>query len=480
MESIEKLLFDKSYINGEWQESPKSFEVLNPYNNKLIVKVHDSTEQQWEDAVNSASDVFDEWKSKTAKDRATILDTWFNLIIQHKEELSQIMCLESGKPYTECLGEIAYGASFIQWFAEEAKRLYGDTIPGFTSDRRVQVIRQPIGVVACITPWNFPMAMITRKVAPALAAGCTAVIRPSAETPLSALALNFLADQAGMPKGVMNTIVGNQASAMGKFLCEHPKVAKISFTGSTQVGQLLAAQSASTLKKVSLELGGNAPFIVFKDADIEKAVKGAIAAKYRFAGQTCVCVNRILVHEDVYPAFTKRFTEETKKLKIDDPINPKTNIGPLINQKAIDKIKRFVEDALKKGGEILCGGDTINETTFAPTVISNANSKMLFAKEEIFGPLAPIFSFKNFEEAIKMANDTIYGLASYIYTNDINTSILASEQLEYGMVGINEGIISSEVVPFGGVKYSGYGREGSKYGIEDYTIIKYICIGNVK
>lgn len=480
MKDIKDILFDSSFLDGDWTDSEQTFDVINPYSNEIITSVKDSLPEQWESAVKSASKAFESWKSLSAKERSSILLRWYSLLLDHKNELAHLMSVESGKPITECLGEVDYGLSFIQWFGEEAKRIYGDTMPGFTSDRRVQIIRQPIGVVAAITPWNFPLAMITRKVAPALAVGCTVVIRPSAETPLTALAINHFADKAGFPKGVINTIITKDANKVGRFLCEHPKISKLSFTGSTRIGQLLAVQSASTLKKLSLELGGNAPFIVFDDAHLENAVKGAVAAKFRFAGQTCVCINRILVQEKIYPAFVKRFAEEVQKLKLGDPLSPKTQIGPLIRPKVLDKMADFITDAKNKGGEILCGGSVDSNNTFSPTVISEANEKMIFAKEEIFGPIAPVFRFKNFDEAISMANNTIYGLASYVYTENINTAILASEQLEYGMVGINEGIISSEMVPFGGVKQSGYGREGSKYGTEDYTIIKYICTGNVK
>lgn len=480
MESFKDIIFTRSYINGEWVESEETFDVFNPYTEERIVSPGDASEEQWEEAVQAAHNAFEPWKRLTAKERSSILLKWYDLLQENKEKIAGLMSLESGKVIGECLSEVDYGASFIQWFGEEAKRVYGLTIPEFSVDRRTKVIRQPIGVVAAITPWNFPLAMITRKVAPALAVGCTVVIRPSSVTPLTALALSYYAEKAGFPKGVINTIVNAEASQAGKFLCAHPHISKISFTGSTKVGKILAKQSASTLKKVSLELGGNAPLIVFKDADIKNAVKSAITAKFRFAGQTCVCINRILVHRDIYNPFIKRLTEEVQKLKSGDPSLKENQIGPLINKEVLPKMENFIKDAQEKGGEILCGGTKGKNNIFSPTVIGNANRKMRFAQEEIFGPIAPVFKFDSFEEAIHMANDTIYGLAAYLYTDDINTAIHASEQLQYGMIGVNEGLISSETVPFGGIKESGYGREGSKYGIEDYTQLKYICIGNVR
>lgn len=481
MENYKELLRQKSFVNGQWiaEENADFIEVKNPMDNSIVAKVYNNGAKLINTAIDAAHTAMPQWKSLSAKDRFTILIKWYELIQLHKEELAYIMSLESGKPIVESRGEVDYGASFIQWFAEEGKRIYGDTIPGFTSDKRIIVIRQPIGVVGAITPWNFPLAMITRKVAPALAAGCSVVVRPSEETPLTALVIAQLAKDAGFPDGVYNTVVGLDASAMGIALCESEKVAKISFTGSTKVGQLLMSQSASTLKKLSLELGGNAPFIVFEDADIDLAVKGAIAGKFRFAGQTCVCVNRILLHEKIYDEFAEKFVQAVKALPIGNPLDEKTKIGPLIHQKAVDKIEGFIQDSLEKEGKILTGGQKIKGLYFEPTVIGNANTTMKFSKEEIFGPIAPLFKFSSEEKAIAMANDTIFGLASYFYTNNLNRSIRVAEALEYGIVGINEGLISSEMVPFGGVKYSGQGREGSKYGIEDYTELKYICIGNV-
>ncbi|WP_036601617.1 NAD-dependent succinate-semialdehyde dehydrogenase [Olivibacter sitiensis] len=481
MTDYKNLLFDKSFVDGEWvAEFEEKLDVKNPADGSSIGSIYNSGTGLLQNAIEAAHRAFVPWREKTAKERQAVLEKWFSLIIENKEAIATIMTLECGKPLTESRGEVDYGASFIQWFAEEAKRVYGDVIPGFSADRRVVVIRQPIGVVGALTPWNFPLAMITRKVAPALAVGCPVVIRPSEETPFTALALAKLAQEAGFPAGVFNLIVSDEPAAIGEFLCESELVSKISFTGSTRVGQLLSAQSASTLKTLSLELGGNAPFLVFDDADIDAAVKGAIASKFRNAGQTCVCVNRFLVQDSVYDEFTRKFTEAVSQLKVGNGLDEGVQIGPLINKKAIDKTKSFVEDAKEKGGKIILGGEPIDDYFFQPTVISEATTDMKFAKEEIFGPIAPIFRFHTDEEGVQMANDTIFGLASYIYTGSVTRSWKISEALEYGMVGINEGIISTEVAPFGGVKYSGKGREGSKYGIDDYTELKYLCFGGVK
>ncbi|WP_447641340.1 MULTISPECIES: NAD-dependent succinate-semialdehyde dehydrogenase [Chitinophagaceae] len=481
MENYKSLLKEKSFVNGAWvSESGVDFiDVKNPADGTIVGRVYNNTASLVGKAISAAHVSMQQWKALPAKERSYVLYKWYSLIQEHKEALATIMTLESGKPIAESRGEVDYGSAFIQWFAEEAKRVYGDVIPGFTADKRIAVIKQPVGVVGAITPWNFPLAMITRKVAPALAAGCSVVIRPSEETPLTALAITQLAKDAGFPDGVYNTVVGLDASAMGKVMCESELVAKISFTGSTRVGQILMAQSAPSLKKLSLELGGNAPFIVFEDADIDLAVKGAIAGKFRFGGQTCVCVNRILVQESVYEVFAQKFVQAVEAMKVGNGLDDSNTIGPLINTKAMEKTDRFVKDAIAKGAQLLAGGEKIDEYFYQPTVIGNATTDMRFAKEEIFGPVAPLFKFKSDDEAIAMANDTIYGLASYFYTKDLNRTIKISEALEYGIVGVNEGLISSEVVPFGGVKYSGMGREGSKYGIEDYTEIKYICIGNV-
>ena len=474
------LIFDRSFVNGKWTiQGDSTFKVTNPANGDCIQTVSDGGIEITEMAINAADKAFKSWQKTTAKYRAGILERWNDLILEQTEQLAEIMTLECGKPLQESKGEVAYGAAFNNWFAEEGKRTYGDVIPPHTEDRRLVVIKQPVGVVAAITPWNFPLAMITRKVAPALAAGCTVVIRPTYESPLTALAIVYLAKLAGFPSGVINVIVGKDSAGMGKLLCESKKVKKISFTGSTRIGHILMAQSASTLKKLSLELGGNAPFIVFEDADIDKAVKGAIVSKFRNAGQTCVCVNRILVHEKVYDEFSVKLTNAVAALKVGNGMLTDVSIGPMINIGAVDKTKEFVADAISKGGEILTGGKPINKYFFEPTVIGNATRDMSFSEDEIFGPLAPLYKFTSDEEAIEIANDTIYGLASYFYSENVSRCWRVAEALEYGMVGINEGLVSTEVAPFGGVKFSGQGREGSKYGIEDYLEIKYMCFGNI-
>ena len=479
--NYKKLLFDRSFVNGEWTSLLQDkIDIKNPVDNSTVHTVLGDGRALTDDAVVAASEALQSWKSLSAKERSVLLMKWYSLLIEFKDELATIMTLESGKPIGESKGEVDYGASYVQFFAEEAKRNYGEIIPGYTSDRRIAVIKQPVGVVAAITPWNFPLAMITRKVAPALAVGCTVVIRPSEETPLTALAITHLAHVAGIPIGVMNTVIGRDASEMGKELCEHKKVSKISFTGSTRVGKILMQQCAPTLKKMSLELGGNAPFIVFKDADIDLAVTGAIAGKFRFAGQTCVCVNRILVQDDIYEAFCAKFVHSVNKLKMGDALDPTVDIGPVISKKAIERLESMIKDALQKGGSVLHGGKKAKDLFFEPTIIGDVSPEMLFSTEEIFGPIAPIFRFKTDEEAIELANNTEYGLASYLYTNDISRAIKISEKLEYGMVGVNEGLISSEMVPFGGVKHSGQGREGSRHALDDYTEIKYICYGNIK
>ena len=474
------LLFDRSYVNGQWTtEGTASFEVMNPANGETLATVADGNVIMTKKAIKAADRAFKLWSKTTAKYRASILEKWNDLIIAHSDELADIMTLECGKPLAESKGEVAYGASFIKWFAEEGKRVYGDVIPPHTENRRIIVIKQPIGVVAAMTPWNFPLAMITRKVGPALAAGCTVIIRPTCESPLTALALVHLAEQAGFPPGVVNIVVGSDSAAMGKVFCESELVKKISFTGSTKIGQILMAQSSNSLKKLSLELGGNAPFIVFEDADIDQAVAGAMVSKFRNAGQTCVCVNRFLIHEKVYDEFTAKLCKAVSELKIGNGLDEGVNIGPLINKNAVKKTTQFVEDAKAKGGTILIGGNALGNCYFEPTVIGNASKEMLFSSEEIFGPIAPIYKFSSDEQAIQMANDTIYGLASYFYSQNVARCWKVAEALEYGMVGINEGLISTEVAPFGGVKSSGQGREGSKYGIEDYLEIKYMCFGNI-
>ena len=475
------LIKNKSYVNGEWTcEGNKTFKVSNPANGKTIGFVNDGGIEITKKGIKSAYKAYKYWSQYTAKERSIILEKWNNLILEKSDSLAEIITLECGKPINESKTEVTYAASFVKWFAEEGKRTYGDIIPSNTKDRRITVIKQPIGVVAAITPWNFPLAMITRKVSPALAVGCTVVIKPADETPFSALALAHLADKAGFPPGVFNLVVGKDSARIGKTICENNLVKKISFTGSTKIGQLLMSQSSKTLKKLSLELGGNAPFIVFEDANIDSAVEGAILSKFRNSGQTCVCVNRFLIHEKVYDEFTSKFLLAISKLKVGNGMDNYVHIGPLINNEAIKKTESLVKDALKNGGKLLTGGNVINKYFFEPTIIVNANSKMRLAKEEIFGPVCPIFKFSSDEEVINMANDTIYGLASYFYSKDINRCWKIAEKLEYGMVGINEGLISTEIAPFGGVKFSGHGREGSKYGVEDYLEIKYMCFGNIK
>lgn len=477
----EKLIFKKSYVNGGWHKanSEETFEIINPSTQDVVAKIEDGGVPMVDLAIKAAEQAFPKWSKTLAKDRSTILERWWSLILENQQGLAELMTAESGKPLKESLGEVKYAASFIKWFAEEGRRANGSVVPTFASDKRVVTLKQPIGVVGAMTPWNFPLAMITRKIAPALAAGCTVVVRPSNLTPLSALALAHLADLAEVPAGVLNFCVSKDSEATGKTLCASEVIRKISFTGSTRVGAILMKQSAPTIKKLSLELGGNAPFIVFEDADIDKAVEGAIASKFRNAGQTCVCVNRFLVHEKVYKQFTDKFVKKVEELKTGDGFDPSTDVGPLISEKAVESMQSLIEDATSKGGKILSGGKKIKGQFFQPTVIGDATSQMKFAQDEIFGPIAPIFKFSTEDEAIKMANDTIFGLASYIYTQDVSKCWRVSEALEYGMVGINEGLISTEVAPFGGVKSSGLGREGSHYGIDDYLEIKYLCFGNI-
>ena len=474
------LLKQQVFINGEWLAAAdqQTFAVTNPATGETIANVASATEQQVENAVNAAEQAFTTWKLTTAKERSLLLKKWYQLIIENQEDLAILLSLEQGKPLTESRGEILYGASFIEWFAEEAKRAYGDIIPHDKQGRRLVVIRQPVGVVAAITPWNFPNAMITRKVGPALAAGCTVIIKPASETPLSAFALAVLAERAGIPKGVINVVAGS-ARMIGAVLTKHPSVRKVSFTGSTQIGKLLMEQCSSTMKKVSMELGGNAPFIVFDDADLDRAVEGAIASKFRNSGQTCVCTNRLLVQASVYDTFIEKLSAAVAKLKVAPAFEDGAEQGPLINEKAVDKIQEHISDATAKGAKIVYGGHrhALGKTFFEPTVLANVTSDMLVAKDETFGPLAPVFKFDTEEQAITMANDTEFGLASYVYTQNLGRAWRVGEALEYGMVGINEGIISTEVAPFGGIKESGTGREGSKYGLEDYQELKYICMG---
>ncbi|MGX5700365.1 NAD-dependent succinate-semialdehyde dehydrogenase [Acinetobacter kookii] len=474
------LLKQQVFIDGLWMDAAdgKSFAVTNPATGETIAHVPSVPTAQVERAVQAAEAALNAWKNMTAKERSVLLRKWFDLMVANQEDLAVILSTEQGKPLTESRGEILYGASFIEWFAEEAKRTYGDVIPHDKQGRRLVVIKQPVGVVAAITPWNFPNAMIARKVGPALAAGCTVVIKPASETPLSALALMVLAEQAGIPKGVLNVVTGSSRE-IGEVLTTHPVVKKVSFTGSTQVGKLLMKQCSSTMKKISMELGGNAPFIVFEDADLDRAVKGAMASKFRNSGQTCVCSNRILVHANIYERFLEKLTAAVRKLKVASAFEEGAEQGPLINEKAVEKIEEHIADAVGKGAKVLVGGKRheLGQTFFEPTVLSHVTSDMLVARNETFAPLAPVFQFSTDEEAIQMANDTEFGLASYIYTESLSRAWKVGEALEYGMVGINEGLISTEVAPFGGVKESGTGREGSKYGIEDYLDIKYMCMG---
>jgi len=468
------------FIDGQWLEAEqnKSFAVINPATGETIAHVPSVSEQQVVKAVEAADQALQSWKQTTAKERSILLKKWYQLMIEHQEDLAIILSTEQGKPMTESRGEILYGASFIEWFAEEAKRTYGDVIPHDKQGRRLLVIRQPVGVVAAITPWNFPNAMITRKVGPALAAGCTVVIKPASETPLSALALAALAEEAGIPKGVINVVTGS-AREIGGILTQHPLVRKVSFTGSTAIGKLLMQQCSSTMKKISMELGGNAPFIVFEDADLDKAVEGAIASKFRNSGQTCVCTNRILVQNSIYDTFVEKLAAAVAKLKVAPAFEPGAEQGPLINEKAVEKVQQHIDDATSKGAKVIYGGQRhqLGQTFFEPTVLTDVTPDMQVAQDETFGPLAPVFRFTEEAEAIRMANDTEFGLASYIYTQNLSRAWRVSEALEYGMVGINEGLISTEVAPFGGIKESGCGREGSKYGIEDYQELKYLCMG---
>lgn len=470
--------YNESFIDGKFQSLGKlSFEVLNPANEEILSKVNDGGVLITKKAIKSSEIAFKSWSKLTAKSRSLYLENLNKLILDNKNELAKLITLECGKPINESIGEVLYGASFIKWFAEEGKRTYGEVIPTTHENKRMIVIKQPVGVVSAITPWNFPLAMITRKIAPALAAGCSVIVMPSYETPLTALYLANLTSKAGFPIGVINFIVGKDVSSMGKILCNSKIVKKISFTGSTRVGKILSKQSSSTLKKLSLELGGNAPVIVFDDADIDKAVDGTISSKFRNSGQTCVCVNRIFVHKKIHDKFVSKLIEKVKKLKIGNGMQKDTSIGPMINGSAIKKNIDLLNDSISKGGSVLTGGKIIKNNFFEPTVIVNANMKMHFFKEEIFGPIAPIYKFENDKEVIEMANNTDYGLAAYFFSENISRCWKTAEKLEYGMIGINEGLISTEVAPFGGMKYSGYGREGSKYGILNYLEIKYLCFG---
>jgi succinate-semialdehyde dehydrogenase/glutarate-semialdehyde dehydrogenase len=482
MNSMGPLFHQRAFIAGQWCDADdmQTTTIYNPANLQAIGHVPCMGKAEAERAIQTAYAAWPMWKSKTAKERASILKKWYELMLQHSDELAAILTLEQGKPLAEAKGEIIYAASFIEWYAEEAKRIYGDIIPSPYPDARIVVNKQPIGVVAAITPWNFPAAMITRKVAPALAAGCPCIVKPAPETPFTALALVDLAVQAGVPAEIFSVITGD-AAQIGEAIFSSDLVRKFTFTGSTPVGKMLLQQSAQTLKKVSLELGGNAPFIVFDDADIEAAVEGALIAKFRNAGQTCVCVNRFLVQAGIYDQFLEVFKAKIEALKVGDGFTAGHEIGPLINQGAVEKVQSHIQDALAKQGRLITGGHshTAGALFFEPTLIADANTDMLVATQETFGPLAAVFKFDTEAQAIQMANDTEYGLAAYCYTRDLGRSWRMSEQLEYGMVGINKGLISNEVAPFGGVKHSGLGREGSKYGIEDYLEIKYTLFGGI-
>ena len=471
------LLATRAYLAGNWADADNgaTFEVTNPARGDVIATVADLGRAETERAIDAAYLAQKDWSSWTGKERGAVLRLWFDLMVKNVDDLAIILTAEQGKPLAEARGEVLYGASFIEWFAEEAKRVYGETIPGHQRDKRITVISQPIGVAASITPWNFPNAMITRKVGPALAAGCGFIARPAAETPLSALALGVLADRAGLPKGILSIIPSTQSSAIGKEFCENPKVRKLTFTGSTEVGRILLKQAADQVMKCSMELGGNAPFIVFDDADLDAAVEGAMISKYRNNGQTCVCANRIYVQTGVYEAFAAKLAAAVAKMKVGDGLDEDSTTGPLINAAAVAKIQQHIADATSKGAKILTGGHALDGTFFEPTIITGATRDMLFSTEETFGPLAPLFKFDTVDEVIELANDTIFGLAAYFYANDLSRVIKVQEALEFGMVGVNTGLISTEVAPFGGVKQSGLGREGSHHGMDDYMEMKYIC-----
>ncbi|GKW47937.1 NAD-dependent succinate-semialdehyde dehydrogenase [Halomonas sp. NCCP-2165] len=468
------------YINGQWQQASEHYTVTNPATGSVIADVARAGKAETQSAIDVAHVAFKTWRRKTAKERSKVVRRWGELMMEHQHDLATILTTEQGKPFTEALGEVAYAAGFLEWFAEEAKRVYGDVVPSHKADARIVVTKEAIGVVGAITPWNFPLAMITRKAGPAIAAGCSMVLKPSEETPLSALALAVLAEEAGVPAGVFNVVSGD-APAIGGAIMESKLVRKVSFTGSTRTGKLLMRQAADTVKKLSLELGGNAPFIVFDDADIDAAVQGAMASKFRNTGQTCVCVNRFYVQDSVYEEFTRKLVQAVSQLKVSEGFREGASQGPLINAMALDKVETHVADAVEKGGEILIGGkpSELGGTFYQPTVIGNANAEMMVTDEETFGPVAACYRFSSEEEVLSMANDTDYGLSAYFYSRDIGRIWRVAEELEAGILGINEGIISTEVAPFGGVKESGLGREGSRYGIEDYVEIKYMLMGGI-
>ncbi len=475
----QNLLQTSAFINGEWIATENSFPVNNPFDGSEIAQVSDCNKKHCTLAINAAKEAFKIWSSFTASKRSKIMKKWFQLQLQNAKDLGKLLTIEQGKPLPEAIGEIKYGASFVEWFAEEAKRVYGDVIPGHMKDKRITVIKQPIGVVGAITPWNFPSAMITRKVAPALAAGCTVVIKPSEWTPLSALALAQLATEAGFPPGVINILPSMKPEEIGTELTSNPDVKKISFTGSTRVGKLLLKQSADQVKKVSMELGGNAPFIVFDDADIDAAVNGCMETKFRNAGQTCVCTNRIFIQHNIHDEFVDKLSQKIKELKVGNGLEEGVQVGPMINKAAIAKDEQLLEDAVSKGAEISIGGNKMEGQFFEPTLVGKLNPEMEIFKAEIFGPIAAVYQFETEEEVINMANDTNFGLAAYFYGRDYAKIWRVSEALEFGMIGINTGSISTTVAPFGGIKESGFGREGSKYGLDDYLNIKYMCWGGI-
>ncbi|EJL80258.1 succinate-semialdehyde dehydrogenase [Variovorax sp. CF313] len=476
------LLKTDALIAGEWTKGASRFDVNDPATGLKLVDVANLTRADAELAIAAADKALAAWRGKTGKERSIVLRKWFDLLTANTEDLGRLMTAEQGKPFAEAKGEVAYAASFVEWFAEEAKRVNGEVLPQFDNNRRLLVMKQAIGVCAAITPWNFPLAMITRKVAPALAAGCTVVIKPAELTPLTALAAAELAMRAGIPAGVLNVLTADSANsiAIGKALCESDVVRHLSFTGSTEVGRILMSQCAPTVKKLSLELGGNAPFLVFDDADVDSAVDGAMASKYRNAGQTCVCANRLYVQDGIYDAFVEKFAAKVKALKVGNGFDDGVVQGPLIEDAALDKVQRHVDDAVAKGGKVLAGGHRMQGQFFEPTVVAEATSDMLCAREETFGPFAPVFRFKTEQDGIDAANNTEFGLASYFYTRDVGRIFRVAEALEYGMVGINAGVIATEHVPFGGVKQSGLGREGSHHGMDDYVEIKYLCLGDIQ
>ncbi|RJR09543.1 NAD-dependent succinate-semialdehyde dehydrogenase [Candidatus Parcubacteria bacterium] len=464
------------YINGEWVQSDKEIEVTNPATEEVIGTVPSISEEQLEQVIDNASDAFQSWRKKSAYERAELLGKWYQLLDENKKSIAETLTKEQGKPYKEALGEVMYANNFVDWYKEEAKRIYGETMPASQENKRILIQKQPVGVVAAITPWNFPAAMITRKVAPALAAGCTVIVKPASQTPLTALLLAKYAHEAGIPKGVIQVVTG-KSSLIGETLMKSNKVKKLTFTGSTEVGKTLMKMASDTVKKLSLELGGHAPFIVFEDADLEKAVKGLIQSKYRNAGQTCICANRIYVHEKVAESFTSLFIEEVSKLKVGNGLERGIDIGPLIDRDALEKVQEHIEDAKRKGAKMSFGGDVLEKTFMEPTVLSNVKDDMICMQEETFGPLAPISTFKEEEEVLERANNSPYGLAAYVYTENLGRMYRVTEGLEYGIIGVNDGAPSTAQAPFGGLKESGIGREGGHHGLEEYLEVKYVSIG---